>query len=474
MMSKPLKRALIALGCVLALLILIAWLGPRLLGANVRSRLERAASDALGMDVEVDGRLAARFLPGLHATLDNVRIRNHGVDVAVVGEVKLGIELRSLLHKDLKIHDMRFKNAKITIERDKDGHFNIDRAPRPDSSSPAADIARISFAESSLFYTDAQLDNVFTAENCSAQVNGLRLAPTTQPNILNTLSLAGQLACEHMRTKNLAAANVKASVSGSGGTFRFDPVTLEILGGHGSGNVTAHFSAPEPAYHVHAAISKLQVASFAKSVTPEKIAEGTLDFSADLTMHGTPKSGVMRTAAGEASLHGNNLVLDIGDLDKEFTRYESTQNFNLIDVGAFFLAGPLGIAVTKGYDYARILKKSEGRTTIRTLISQWKVERGIAEAQDVALATPQNRIAMKGGLDLVSDSYANVTVALVDSQGCVRVEQKIHGSFRTPQVEKPNVIANVTGPARKLLNKGRSLLGAKCAVFYAGAVQAPK
>ena len=86
----------------------------------------------------------------------------------------------------------------------------------------------------------------------------------------------------------------------------------------------------------------------------------------------------MRTAEGEASLHGNNLVLEIGDLDKEFSRYESTQNFNLVDVGAFLLAGPLGIAVTKGYDYASVLKSSAGHTTIRTLISQWKVEHGIA------------------------------------------------------------------------------------------------
>jgi hypothetical protein len=191
-------------------------------------------------------------------------------------------------------------------------------------------------------------------------------------------------------------------------------------------------------------------------------------------MRGTPKSRVLRTATGEADLHGNNLVLDIGDLDKEFSRYEATQSFNLVDVGAFFLAGPLGVAITKGYDYARILKKSEGRTTIRTLISRWKVERGIAEAQDVALATPENRIAMKGGLDLVNDTYDDVTVALVGPQGCARVEQKIHGSFNKPEVEKPNVLMSITGPARKLINKGKRLFGAKCTVFYSGAVQPPK
>jgi AsmA protein len=468
------KRVLIALAGILALMILIAWLGPRLLGANVRSRLEADASDALGMEVKVGGRLALRFFPGLHITLEDVRIRNHGVDVASVDEVKLGIELRSLLHKDMKFQDVRFKNARITIERDKSGHFNTDRPPKPDSSSPAADIAKVSFAGSSLFYTDAQFGNNFSAENCNVEANGLKLAPTTPPDVLTTLSFAGHLACAHMRTKNLAASNVRASVSGTDGTFKFDPVTLEILGGHGTGRVVADFTAPEPVYRVHSSISKLQLANFSKTVTPEKIAEGALDFSADLTMRGTPRNGVMPTLMGDASLRGNNLVLDIGDLDKEFSRYETTQSFNLVDVGAFFLAGPLGVALTKGYDYARILKKSEGRTSIPTLISQWKVEHGIAQAQDVALATSENRIAMKGGLDLVNDAYDDVTIALVGPKGCVRVKQRIHGSFRNPEVDKPNVVTAITGPARKLLNKGKRLLGAKCEVFYAGAVQPPK
>ena len=473
-MSKTMKRVLIALAGMLVFVILVAWLGPRLLGANVRSRLEAAASDDLGMQVKVGGRLALRFFPGLHMTLEDVRISNHGVDVASIAEVQLGIQLRSLLRKDLNFQDVRFKSARIAIARDKSGHFNTDRPPKPDSSSPATDIARVSFADMSLFYTDAQFGNGFAAENCSVEMNGVKLAPTTPPDILKTLSFTGHLDCARMRTKNLTASEVKASVRGTDGTFKFDPVTLEILGGHGTGNGVADFTASEPVYHVHSSISKLRVADFSKSVTPEKIGEGTLDFSANLTMRGTPKSRVMRTATGEADLHGNNLVLDIGDLDKEFSRYEATQSFNLVDVGAFFLAGPLGVAITKGYDYARILKKSEGRTTIRTLISRWKVERGIAEAQDVALATPENRIAMKGGLDLVNDTYDDVTVALVGPQGCARVEQKIHGSFNKPGVEKPNVLMSITGPARKLINKGKRLFGAKCTVFYSGAVQPPK
>jgi AsmA protein len=209
-------------------------------------------------------------------------------------------------------------------------------------------------------------------------------------------------------------------------------------------------------------------------VKTASVAKGAVDFSADLTMRGTPKVPVMRTASGEASLRGTDLLLEIGDLDRELSHYESTQNFNLVDLGAFFLAGPLGVAVTKGYDYARILKKAPGSTSIRTLISRWHVEAGVAQAQDVALATPANRIAMHGGLDFVNGTYEDVTIALVDPQGCARVQQKIHGSFGDPAIERPNVMSTLAGPVRKLLEKGKSMLGAKCPVFYAGSVPPPQ
>jgi len=42
-------------------------------------------------------------------------------------------------------------------------------------------------------------------------------------------------------------------------------------------------------------------------------------------------------------------------------------------------------------------------------------------------------------------------------------------------VEKPNILMSLTGPARKLLKKGRDLFpGGECEVFYAGSVAPPE
>jgi len=144
-------------------------------------------------------------------------------------------------------------------------------------------------------------------------------------------------------------------------------------------------------------------------------------------------------------------------------------------VGAFFFAGPAGLAITKGYDFVSIFQGSGGRSDIRTFFSSWKVENGVAQAQDVALSTHRNRIALRGGIDFVNERFNGVTVAVIDAKGCASVRQKIRGSFRKPQIEQPKILRSLTGPAITLLKKGRDLLpGGKCDVFYAGSVAPPK
>jgi hypothetical protein len=146
-----------------------------------------------------------------------------------------------------------------------------------------------------------------------------------------------------------------------------------------------------------------------------------------------------------------------------------------VDVGAFFFAGPVGLAVTKGYNFASILQGSGGRSEIRTLVSDWKVERGVALSQDVAMATNENRVALQGGLDFVNERFDDVTVALINAKGCIRAQQKIHGPFKEPVVEKPSTLKSLTGPVVRLLEKvGKLFPGGECEVFYAGSVAPPK
>jgi len=116
-------------------------------------------------------------------------------------------------------------------------------------------------------------------------------------------------------------------------------------------------------------------------------------------------------------------------LDSLLAKIEEGQSFSLVDAGAFFLAGPLGTVLTKGYDFASIyIETRGGQETIEKLVSKWRIKNGIAEAEDVALSTKRNRVAMKGGLDFVNSRFDDVTVAALDEEGCPKFSQKIHGN----------------------------------------------
>ena len=144
-------------------------------------------------------------------------------------------------------------------------------------------------------------------------------------------------------------------------------------------------------------------------------------------------------------------------------------------MGALFLAGPLGLVATTCYDVASLSRGTGVGSEIGTLVCDWKVEHGVAQALDVATTTPKNRIALQGRLDFVNDRFDDVTVALIDAKGCATVEQKIRGSFGNPVVEQPGLLSSLAGPALNLLKQGRALLQSEhCDVFYAGSVAAPR
>jgi len=475
-MSKSLKIILFAVSGFVGLLVLIAVAMLIFVDANAyKPRLEAAASEALGMEVRVGGRLGIGFFPGLRITMEDVHIRNRGADLVSAKEARLGIDLLPLLRKEVRIAKIALKHPSISIEQGRDGKYNFEKAEAAGGTLPALDLAKVSVSDGTLRYADKQSGDGFEAKDCSLDVRRLRLAEAKSPDLIKNLSFTAELACGEIRTKGFTVSDLKFSADGKNGVFDFKPVTMRVFGGKGSGSIRADFSGAVPLYQVRYSLPQFRIEEFYKTLSQQKVAEGPMDFSANLSMQGKTVNEMTQTANGEASLRGENLTLNGSDLDLEFSRFESSQNFNLVDVGAIFFVGPVGLAVTKGYNFASILKGSRGNSAIRRLVSEWKVERGVAQAQDVAMATNENRIALHGGLDFVNGRFNDVTVALIDSKGCAKVRQKISGTFQKPVVEKPNILKTLTGPALRLLKKGRDILpGGECEVFYAGSVAPPK
>ena len=475
-MSKSVKIALFAIGGLVGLFVLVALALKLFVDVNAfKPRLEAIASGALGLEVRFAGQLEISAFPGLHVTLEDVHIRNRGADVAFAKEASLDIDLLPLLHREIRIGKVALQDLRISIERDRNGKFNFEKPAAAAGTLPALNLAKVSVSGVTLLYSDKQSGEGFAAKDCSLDVRRLRLSRGKSSDTIKNPSFTAELACGKIQRNDFTVSDLKLSADEKNGVLDLKPITMRVFGAQGSGSIQADFSGAVPRYDVRFSLPQFHVDEFFKTLSPNKTAEGTMDFSANLSMQGKAASDIRQTANGEISLRGENLTLNGSDLDREFARFESSQSFNLVDVGAFFFAGPLGLAVTKGYDFASISKGSGGSSNIRKLISEWKVERGVARAQDVAMATNENRIALRGGLDFVNEQFDDVTVALIDAEGCAKVRQKIRGPFRKPIVEQPSVLTSLTGPVLRLLKKGRDLFsGEKCEVFYAGSVTQPK
>lgn len=472
-MSKSLK---IILGVVVGLIVLIAVALLLFVDADAyKPRLEAAASEVLGMEVRVGGRMGIGFFPSLSVTLEDVHIRNRGADLVAVKEARLGIDLLPLLHKEVRIAEVALKHPGVSIERDSHGKYNFESPEADGGALPAVDLPNVTVSDGTLVYADKQSGEGFEAGDCGVDIRRLLLSGGESTDLMKNLSFTAELACGKIRTKDIAVSDLKFLVAAKDGVFDLKAVTMKLFGGQGSGSIRADFSSAVPRYHIRYSLPQFRIEEFFKTLSPHKVAQGPMHFSANLSMQGKTVKEMKLTANGEASLRSENLTLNGYDLDREFSRFESSQNFNLVDLGAFFFAGPVGLAVTKGYDFASLFKGSGGSSEIRVLVSDWKIERGVAHAQDVAMATKENRIALQGGIDFVNGRFNDVSVALIDAKGCAKVRQKISGPFQNPAVEKPNILVSLAGPALKLLKKGRKLFpGGECEVIYAGMVAPPR
>lgn len=473
--SKSKKITLFSIGGIMVLLVLIAVTLVYLAATNAyKPGLQATASKALGMDVSIGGRLGIGFFPGMLLTMKDVHIRNQGKELVAAKEVRLGIEIMPLFRDEFRITNIALIQPKITIELDADGKYNFEQPRAAGAKLSAVDLAEINLSGATLGYADRQTGGGVDAGDCDLNLHHLLLAGAGT-DIMKHVSFNAELRCGKVQSKDYAVTDLKLSAQARNGAVDLKSVTLGIFGGQGAGSGRADYSGADPLYRVRFSLRQFRVEALLKTQSPETIAAGTMDFSMDLSLKGKTAQALKESASGEAALRGENLTLNGHDLDQEFSRFESSQNFSLVDVGAFLFAGPAGLAVTKGYDFANVLKGSGGVSHIATFVSHWKVENGVLHAQDVAMATDKHRMALLGGLDIGNARFVDVTLALLDHKGCAEVEQKISGPFVKPVVEQPNIFTSVAGPAIKLLKKGRKLLpGGECDVVYTGTVAAPR
>lgn len=213
------------------------------------------------------------------------------------------------------------------------------------------------------------------------------------------------------------------------------------------------------------------------------VKNGVLNASANLDFK---LDSLMKNLTGNVALQSKNLEIYSIDIDGIARSYENANNINLLDVGAIVLAGPLGLAATKGANAGMLGVNSVVNTTslIKELQANFDLKNGVANAKDLAFATGKVRLAAKGAINLNNNTFQNFTIALLDEKNCAKYEQTISGSLSSPKIQVTqttiktavNLATSLLGRLKKGAEKvAKPIVGeqTQCTPFYNGVVKHP-
>jgi len=444
-----------------------------------KPQIEAAASTALGMDVRIKGRMGIALFPGFGLSLKDVSVRNKGLDVVAIEKMRIRLKLIPLAAFQIKIVQVELVKPVFSIARFKNGVLSFENPART-SWEKLLGMKKISISQGSLVYTDETSGEKIEVDDFDLSIRNLHSSGTDSLEAFKGISFTGDTRCKTLKIYSLTLMNLAMSATGEKGILDINPFSMNISDGTGTGSIHVDLTGPSPHYRVIYSLNRIRIEDlfdlYSLKKIPPKTIEGPINFSADLTAIGKSVDELKRSLNGDVSVNGENLMLYKIDIDALVMKYERSQNVNLVDVGAFLLAGPIGPVITKSYNFTSLYQESQGgKGIIRKLVSVWKVKNGIAEARDVALASKKQRIAMKGGLNFINEQFVDVTVAVLDKRGCAVYSEKVHGPFRKPQIEKESIFKSIAGSVLKPLGDALKFIqGKKCTVFYSGSVAQPE
>jgi AsmA protein len=473
-MKPQRRRGLMIAGGVVALIIIVGIVVALLFNINsYKSKFETAASGVTGLDVRINGKMGLSFFP-FGVSAKNIRVTGEGGEFLSLESIKIGVKLMPLLKGQLEATRCVLVKPAVTIVRNAGGKYNFEGKLTEGPGAPFS-LKDLKLSEGALSYLDKKTGEKTELIGVNLAAKDLSVADTSG-EIMKNLSFTGSLTCRELLRKGLKIENITGPVTVGKGVYSFKPLTMDALGGRGEGDLTADVSDADAVYAINVKVSKLDFDKLETFFGTNKVIGGKGDLSASLTVKEKGRRIVMSGMDGTFALRGDNLVSYTIDLDKVLSEYASSQKFHLVDLGAYFIVGPLGAVALKGYRYGDVYYQAQGGTgAITQFVSHWMIRNGEADATDCALATNHNRAALKGTLDLVNERFDNVTVALLDDKGCAKFKQSISGSFGSPRVGTVSAVESLAGPFLNLYRKAKRFVqSGKCEVFYDGSVQQPR
>ena len=176
------------------------------------------------------------------------------------------------------------------------------------------------------------------------------------------------------------------------------------------------------------------------------ISTGSLDAEVDLYSPALLEAN-LSTLQGQSDINITDMVLDGIELDTSLNTLRESQDLNLFQ-GSF---SELPIVRSVKEIPSHMTKESSNQTRFGKIRLYTDINSSGLHCQDCAVATEENLIAFKGGIDLERQTFEQFYVGVLFPNNCAYFIQQIEGNLSEPQVELAAAGFKVVGGAAKSL-----------------------
>jgi AsmA protein len=312
--------------------------------------------------------------------------------------------------------------------------------------------------------------DTFDIKDLNVDAKNIYVSRQERKNMLETLLAEIELEIGQINSNYFKEKDIAYSIIARNGSVTLTPEKSQLFGKKGEGSFKLSPYKDVPVYEIEYNVNQFLIDDFLANILSDTILTGKMNLDIDVTLTESEHGNVFSSMNGSINLNGTDMTLHGVDIDKVIEKYNKSQKFDLLDVGATVIAGPFGLALTKGSDFAKLALGNIGESThITNFISEWEMVNGRISLKDVAFATEENRIAGLGWIDLSTDRM-EVTMAVLDTKGCSVLKQTLSGPLDSLQHTEIKIGSTVLGPVTNLVN---GALGKDCKVVYDGKLTHP-
>lgn len=461
-----------------------------------KPKIEQAVKDASGYDLKINGDISTSFSPvGINISDVSVSVPNQKA-FATFKSFDVALELMPLLSQEVKVNYVVLSNLDLNIEKMKNGKTNFDVVPAKASTQkepkavdtdkeaaklPLVNVTQVRLDNANISYTDKISNSIANVKNINVVINDISLDSAKEK--LKSIAFSGDVDIEKITYNKYNIYHTTLNFDLKDAVANLNSMKYTIFDSQATAKARVDMSSKIPKISVEELIPNLKLENFSKEILEKDLLQGVVNAKANISFTGADELSAKKTAKGVILFDGKGVGVKGYDIDKIVKSYNDLKSGDLKKAGASFLSSAMDNAA-KGKSAFSDLKG--GTTAINRLHVKIDIAKRVATLSDVAIATVNNRVAVKGGISIVDESLKGVEVAILDKKGCASYSQKISGSLSKPKGQSLSSKKEVSvEEVQEVVNMVSSFFGKKkekkvekkstenCKAFYTGVVKHP-